>query len=163
MILKNSLLILVIVMFSLIGCNSSTDTAAHKMCEKARLISRHNPIKSIQIYRDMWRNLPMAGTSTSKKCSRDVALKIGSYRVIARQDKNGSIEAVNGCIYTLTAIEAFGGPGSLAPFKMYRAISLVKKCKNIVGRAWTRHPEDPFYDNLNKRMDKLLDKWDQIK
>ena len=141
------------------ACSSKTEQTASKICSQARLKAVTNPVKSLQIYRNMWRNLPTAGTVTAKKCIKDVNLKIGSYRVIVRQDKNGDKNSVQACLYGISAIEIFGGTGAVTPFKMFRAIDLVKRCKKVISRAWTKYPNDPFYENLNARIDTIIDSY----
>jgi len=136
------------------GCRSSDDERAAEICAEARSLEDKDPKRSLELRRKVWEEMPTAGTPSARACGREVRERMGKVRVLVVTDEKGSPEAVEGCAWTADVLEAFDG-ALIPPYRAHWARRLAERCVDVIGRAWTRAPDDPRLADLTARLKKL--------
>ncbi|MBW2276125.1 MAG: hypothetical protein JRF63_01460 [Deltaproteobacteria bacterium] len=136
------------------GCRSSDEEQAATLCDEARALEQQDLRRSLELRRKVWEEMPTAGTPSAKECGREVRVRMGTVRVLVATDETGSPEAIEGCAWTAVVMEVFDR-ALIPPYRANWARRLAERCVNVVGRAWTRKPDDQQLADLSARLEKL--------
>lgn len=131
-------------------CRSADEAQAQAMCDKADALKERNPKAALALKRQLYEEMPTAGTAAAKACLVPVREKMGRVRVLVSEDKKGETATLDGCIWAADVMETFSSTPH-PPFKKKWAKRLMAQCVTMVGRAWTRYPDDPHLRALSKR------------
>jgi hypothetical protein len=134
-----------------IGCRSSDEDQAAELCDQARALEGKEQRRSLELRREVWEEMPTAGTASARACGREVRERMGRVRLLVVTDEIGAPEAIDGCAWTADAMEAFGASIS-PPYRTSWARRLAERCIDVVGRAWTREPDSKRLADLNARL-----------
>jgi hypothetical protein len=138
------------------GCRNADEAEAARLCRVAEGVEKDNPRAALELKRRIWEQMPTAGTVAAADCLRSVREKMGRVRVLVVEDASGATDAVDGCAWAVMAMEVFKG-SSNPPFRRHWGRRLMERCIHVVGRAWTRDPDNPRYRELNERLKVLSD------
>jgi hypothetical protein len=79
---------------------------------------------------------------------------MGEVRILVSADTRGAPAAVDGCEWAATALDVFEGSARL-PFRERWARRLMRRCVDVIGRAWAREPDSERLSALNDQLKKL--------
>jgi hypothetical protein len=133
------------------ACRGEDDAAARRLCAEARLIEARDPPAALRLRLRVWEEMPFTGTPGAEECGREIAERMGRVRLAVSRDVRGGKAAVEGCAWALQAVEIFDRSAN-PPFRRRWAERLLERCLTVVGRAWTRSPEDPRLAELHERL-----------
>jgi hypothetical protein len=138
------------------GCRGEDDIAARRLCAEARLVEARDPLAALRLRRRVWEEMPFTGTPGAEECGREIAERMGRVRLAVSRDERGDPATVDGCAWTLQAVELFDGSVN-PPFRRNWAERLLERCLRVVDRAWARSPEDPGLAELHEKMKRRSD------
>jgi hypothetical protein len=142
------------VIMTLAGCRRGDESRAEVMCEKAKALEKENPRAALALKRHIYEEMPTAGTRAARVCLEPIRTRMGAVRVLISEDERGDRTAIEGCIWAADVMEVFARSVS-PPFKRRWARRLMERCTAVVGRAWTRAPDDETLMVLSTRFSKL--------
>ncbi|MCP4605950.1 MAG: hypothetical protein GY847_36460 [Proteobacteria bacterium] len=141
-------------LIGLTRCRGADEAEANRLCREAESLMKNDPCAALKLKRHIWEQMPTAGTVSASKCMRPIREKMGHVRVLVFHDKTGEQKTVEGCKWAAIATEVFRNSIS-PPFRKHWARRLMERCIAVVGRAWTRTPDDPGYAELNAKLNLL--------
>ncbi len=145
-----------LIMGALTACRDSDEARAEALCEEAKALEKRDPRAALELKRRLYEEMPTAGTRASRRCLQPVRAKMGAIRVRVSEDETGEAATLEGCTWAADVLEAFAQSVN-PPFKRRWAESLMERCVIVVGRAWTRAPDDPALMALHERLKTLAD------
>lgn len=137
------------------GCRGGDEAEAAQLCREAEAMEQADVRAALELKKRIWERMPTAGTVAAADCLRSVREKMGRARVAVAEDVSGGADAVDGCAWAATAMEVFKGSTN-PPFRWHWGERLMERCVQVVGRAWTRDPNDVRYRELNERLKAMV-------
>ncbi len=135
-------------------CRMDDNEQALDLCRQAESLDTTDPRGALELKRKIWEEFPTTGTPAAIECARRVREKMGRVRTLVSHDKRGDIDTVEGCAWAADAVEVFSGSVN-PPYREHWARRLMERCVDVVGRAWTRDPDNRRYAELNKKLKRL--------
>jgi hypothetical protein len=129
-----------------ISCQSEAESTVRQACADASKIEF--PRKSMEMMRHFMQEMPAVAEDA---CVPLLLKKLEKVRRLLTTDKAGEPATVKGCEWAADAMEVFGSM-DVPPFRVQRGLRIMERCVTVVGRAWTRAPDDPAFSALNERL-----------
>jgi hypothetical protein len=129
-----------------ISCMGEAESTIRQACAEAA--KNEFPRKSMEMMRRFMREMPAVAEDA---CMPLLHKKLEKVRRLLTADKAGERATIEGCEWAADAMEVFGDMDE-PPFRMQRGLRIMERCVTVVGRAWTRAPDDPAFSALNDRL-----------
>lgn len=134
-----------------IGCRASDENLALDLCNRARTLEATSQLEALKIRRQVWQELPYSGTIAARDCGREIRERMGQVRTLVAHDELGASDTIDGCAWAADAMEVFAD-STKHPYREHWARRLAERCVTVVGRAWTRDPDNQRLADLTARL-----------